>query len=76
MESNIFVTKIYDIIIPKEAYINQYNPTIDSDQNFVKINLNKTNSQIFDFDRLTHLFIVMELGESDFKKMLSSAPDV
>ena len=40
MESNIFVTKIYNIIVPKEAYINNFKSAVDTSESIFRLDLN------------------------------------
>ena len=79
MESNIFITKIYDILIPDDAIVDEDTHIGDAedDSSIVKISTNNNDGDqlvLVDLNKLTHLFIVMELGESDFKKLMMITP--
>ena len=43
---------------------------------YVSIGLSNNSNYLISLGKLDHLFIVMELGESDFKKMLTQVPEV
>ena len=80
MESNIYVTKIYKIIIPDDAIVvveDSKEAEEDKKVMGVALNLNEYGEEEemqVDLKKLTHLFIVMELGETDFKKLMSNTP--
>jgi serine/threonine protein kinase len=75
MENNIYVTRIFEIIIPEKSLVQSDDDDSLNDQSYVKMILNQDNideETIVNLQELTHLFIVMEYGESDFKKLLSN----
>ena len=80
MESNIYTTKIYDIIVSEEAIVTQDSVTETNGDDFIKICMKTNNngqdqeSTYVNLQKLTHLFIVMELGETDFKNLISNSP--
>jgi len=80
MQPNIFTTQIYDIIIPSDVIVpkdsSQYEDQEQCEIMKESVNFtNKCDNQVepnttFNLEKLTHLFIVMELGETDLDDLL------
>ena len=87
--NNLFTTALVDIILPAEMEINfkkgeEFKKSEDNDENQSPTKKGSSNinydfgesSQKDQFEKFTHVFLVMELVESDMKKLLSSTPPV
>ena len=88
MDSNMYITKIYDVIVPDEAIVEEDSSlsTEDHDDDTLKVvhgskdetegsdEENEEESSVVNLKKLTHLFIVMEKCQSDFKNMLENTP--
>lgn len=61
MEDNIFTTKVLDIVVPTSAMYN-------------KNEFNDNDDLMVDLQNLHHLFIVMELYETNFIDLLNFTP--
>ena len=63
MESNIYITKIYDVIISDSAVIQptEIEGEIQEDLIRICVNNNSENESIVSLEKFTHVFLVMEL---------------
>ena len=63
MESNIYITKIYDVIISDSAVIQptEIEREIQEDLIRICVNNNSENESIVSLEKFTHVFLVMEL---------------
>jgi len=71
IENNIFTIKLLDIIIPQAAVGDPQ----DNLGNQTMIRPSKGESACGSSVNFDTIFLVMDFGESDFKKMLNSVPD-
>lgn len=90
--NNLFTTALIDIILPADMQIGWSKPSEEQKEgedidkrptapvkkkSSAPINMNFGESTKKDeFEKFTHVFLVMELVESDMKKLLSSTPPV
>jgi serine/threonine protein kinase len=83
METNIYTTKLHDIILPDSAMVEDGQELNESElsRDFVKFVQNQSDTDgekefltLVNLKKITHLFIVMELGETDFKKLMTNTP--
>ena len=90
IESNLFTTKIVDVILPKGVLVSNFeNPTMismpecseeskeGSDSTLTNTPNEKSESDFkIDYSKLDHIFVVMEAGETDFKKLMETQPPI
>jgi hypothetical protein len=92
IESNLFTTKIVDVILPKGVLVSNFeNPTMISKpeaseeskegSDSTLTNTPNENSESncdfkINYSKLDHIFVVMEAGETDFKKLMETQPPI
>ena len=83
MDSNIFTTKIHDIIIPSNATLahDKVKDKAKEDRDYVKILTTASPKEggldqmtLVNLRKISHLFIVMDVVETDLKILLNSSP--
>ena len=83
MDSNIFITKLHDIIIPESTFVDTESQDQDemlsqeSCARFIHRRLDSSGqfqeeNRVINMNQFNFLFIVMELIESDFRHVLDS----
>jgi serine/threonine protein kinase len=71
IKDNVFTSKVFEIILPE----NTVTWIEEEDIKLMPFMKNFYNPYI-DYSKLNHLFIVMELGTTDLKKMLDCSPSI
>ena len=79
--NNLFTTRLIDVILPEGVMIYQGKPDLTKQREEVKRQTSKGDGSpsnfhdaVVDVGKFTHLFMVIELHQSDMKKLLNSEP--
>ena len=82
-ENNCFTPVLYDIILPSNAFNSQSKQNEEEGKEMYTLTSDMMSTQIVSdqeikwsvkLSKISHLFLVMELGQMDLKQMLNTVP--